>query len=387
MHIAESYIGGVRRFLLDALPGLAGRGFQVHLVLSPRRAPKLAEADAAALQAAGVECSIVPMKRNISPSADRRALRQIAGIIDAWQPDIVHAHSSKAGFLARYAGRRLCAHRPRLIYSPHAFAFQGRFSAPRRRLYLALERLAAPWTDAFAFVSRAELRAALAAGLLGPGRAAYVVPLGVDLGRFRPRRPEELRTRDVLGLPHGQLIGCLADFRPQKGHAVLLSALAMLPPPSMPHLLLIGDGPLRLALEAAARRIGLSARVHFLGRRDDVHEILPHLDLFVLPSLWEGMPYALLEAMACGCPVLAADVGGVPEVVTAAGCGLLFQTGRPASLAAALRVLLTRPRDLERMGKAGAGYVRKRHSLEQMLTRLSRIYRQIVDNLPQPDRD
>jgi glycosyltransferase involved in cell wall biosynthesis len=192
-----------------------------------------------------------------------------------------------------------------------------------------------------------------------PWPEMQVVPPGVDMARFRIGDGAASRAR--LGLdPRARVIGTVGRLVPVKGHGVLIEALAALPEDA--HLVLAGDGPERPALEALAARLGLGRRVTFLGHRDDPEAVLPAFDVFCLPSLAEGLPRSVLEAQACGVPVVASDVGGLGEAVCP-HTGRLVVAGDGEALPAALASVLARPRqpDITR------AFIEGRYSLSRTL--------------------
>jgi glycosyltransferase involved in cell wall biosynthesis len=172
-----------------------------------------------------------------------------------------------------------------------------------------------------------------------PGAAIAIVPAGIDLGRFKPASKSAARER--LGLPASALLaGSAGRLVAVKGYGFLVGALRHLP--ANVRLVLAGDGPERAALEAKALSLGLMDRVTFLGHRDDVADILPAFDVFCLPSLNEGLPRSLLEAQACGVPVVATSVGAVAEAVCPE-TGTLVEAGNELLLAVAIQRALIRP--------------------------------------------
>jgi glycosyltransferase involved in cell wall biosynthesis len=144
------------------------------------------------------------------------------------------------------------------------------------------------------------------------------------------------------------------------------------------HLLLVGDGPERAALERLAESLGLSARVHFAGYQSAPERFLPAMDIFALTSRLEGLPLALLEAWAASLPVVSSAVGGVPKVVREGETGLLFPNGNEPALTAALRDLLSDPAKAARMAATGLAVVRKEYSLERMASEYEAYYRAIL---------
>jgi glycosyltransferase involved in cell wall biosynthesis len=176
------------------------------------------------------------------------------------------------------------------------------------------------------------------------------------------------------------LVGSVGRFRPQKGYADLLVAMKQVKENApTARLLLVGDAELQADLEAKAMSLGLDEVVTFAGVRTDVPEILTALDVFVLASLWEGMPNAILEAMAAGLPVVATAVGGTPEVVVDGVTGLLVPPRDPTALAQAITRLLDDPDLRQRMGRAGRERVLQHFSVEQMVKRTQTLYEQLLD--------
>ncbi|MCX7597999.1 MAG: glycosyltransferase [Armatimonadetes bacterium] len=372
MHVLEAMLGGTRRYLLDVALGLPRESFHQHVVVSLCRAER-AEEDVEALRAASVEVTVLPMRRNLSPASDLSCMRALRRILFAWKPNVIHGHSAKGGFLARWAAHGLPMHpRPAIMYSPHCFPFQMRTDPLRRAMYLGLERLAASWCDVIVAVSEAEAEVGRQAGLR-PRWGYEVVPPGLDAGKYStiPRL-----SRAELGLPSGRILGFVGAMSHQKAPDIALHAFARMaadfPDAS---LVFVGDGPLRRRLEGCSIAAGLGNRVAFLGHRRDVPDLLPHFDAVVLTSRWEGLPYALLEAMAAARPVVAADLPGVADVVSRAGAGICFQSGSVSSAAAALGAMLALPESaLTALGAAGRQYVEACFTLTGALGGLAELY-------------
>ena len=214
------------------------------------------------------------------------------------------------------------------------------------------------------------------------GQRCQTIPNGVDTLRFSPAEPDQRRDlRAALGCANDVacLIGCVASFTPVKRHEVLLAAFAQLHArrPDT-HLILIGDGPLRQALEAQALALGIGSAVRFAGARADVERILPALDLFVLASGTEGMSNAILEAQACGLPVVAGTVGGNAEVVCPQVTGLLVTSGTIGEYAEALLVMVGDPERRRRMGIAARDHAQKHFSVAAMAASYEHLYRELV---------
>ena len=223
---------------------------------------------------------------------------------------------------------------------------------PKRLAYRWLYRLAARWVNGFIAVSD-EVRTAML-DHLGPLQDKItVICNGVDIRRYqRPVDKTSLRRR--LGLAeNARFMVMVATFKEQKGHRYLIEAASPLVS-QYPDLqfLLIGDGDLREEITAQARASGLNGQVHFMGLRNDIPDLLAASDIFILPSLWEGLPMALVEAMASGLPVIATEVSGTKQVMVPGETGLLVAPGDSQQLIQAMIRLLCDPAGAKAMGAA-----------------------------------
>jgi glycosyltransferase involved in cell wall biosynthesis len=212
-----------------------------------------------------------------------------------------------------------------------------------------------------------------------PAATLTTIPNGIDLDRFDARR-DVGPLRAALGLPDGvRTVGIVGRLHPAKGHPELFEAVRQLLEGGLRlAVLAVGDGELRGELEGLARRLGLEGAVRFLGRRDDVAELLNVLDVYAMPSRWEGLPISLLEAMAASRPIVASAVGGIPEVITHGETGLLVPPGDPHALAAAVRRLLEAPEEARRMGEAARRAVRARFDVATMARRYEGLYEEVL---------
>ncbi len=208
-----------------------------------------------------------------------------------------------------------------------------------------------------------------------PASRLTLMPYGIPVAELDTSLSREA-ARERLGLPEEALvIGAVGRLEEQKGHAHLLAAVAELRR-EIPELLvlLVGEGRRQEDLQRQVRDLGLEAIVRFLGTRRDLPEILRALDLFVQPSLWEGLPLALLKAMGAGLPVVATRVSGSREVIVDGVNGCLVDPGDPEALARAILKLYRQPEARRRLGGAARRIVAERYSLEAMLKRLEELY-------------
>ena len=185
--------------------------------------------------------------------------------------------------------------------------------------------------------------------------------------------------RSSLGVPPAApLAGIIARLTEQKAHRYLFDAIASTPELNALQLLVVGDGDLREQLRAQVERLGLASRVHFLGARRDLGDLLAAVDLFVMPSLWEGLPLSMVLAMGAGLPVVATRVAGIPEVVLDTETGLLVPPADVPALGAALARLVADPVLRRRMGTAAAAFVRPRFGVDGYVTALTALYDRLL---------
>ena len=280
----------------------------------------------------------------IRPWRDVAAVRALRAEFMRLRPSIVHTHSSKAGILGRAAAR--LAGVPVIVHSIHGFGFHDRQPAWLRRALVAAERAVAPWTTHFVSVAQAHVERGAALGIVDPERAT-VLRSGVHLDELAAAAERAgsagrtaLRTR--LGLPaEGPLVGMVACLKPQKAPLDFVEAAARVaaarPDVSF---VMVGDGPLRQAVETRARALGIGARLHLAGWRRDVPDLLAAFDVAVLTSLWEGLPRVVPEAIAAGRPIVATAVDGTAEILRDGETALLAPPSDPEAIARqVLRIL------------------------------------------------
>jgi len=324
----------------------------------------------AALQTAGVPWFEVPfLIRPVDLPNDLRALWHVLRLIRKLRPDIVHTHSSKAGFVGRLAARM--AKVPHILYTPHGHVFHGYFSPFVTRRFILMERLAARWTDRIITLTDAEADQHLAVGIGRRGQFV-TIPSGIDLERVTTVTPRRL-------IAQGPLVGTVARLVPVKGHRFLLDAIPkVLQRCPEAQFVFVGDGEMRPALEERARRLGLDGRITFAGYREDVPAVLAGMDALVLPSLNEGMGRVLVMAMALGKPIVATKVGGVPELLGYGQAGILVPPGDSAAIAEAVSALLCDPARVRALGEAGRRRA-SQYSAEAMVSALAKVYLEVME--------
>lgn len=212
-----------------------------------------------------------------------------------------------------------------------------------------------------------------------PENKVRTIHYGVDVKKFLHRNPYKIRK--TLGIPQNAIVfGTIARLTEQKGHRYLIEAISKVVP-RFPHavFLWIGDGPLRSSLIQLARELNVLSYIHFLGFRSDVDSLLSVIDVFVLPSLYEGFPNVILEAMVCGKPVVATHVDGTPEAVIHGKTGLLVPPRDPETLGEALIQMAQNPIMRKKMGENGKKRIHEYFLLEYQLSAFDQLYHELVN--------
>lgn len=300
---------------------------------------------------------------------DATAVGAVAALVDEIRPDIIHNHMYRAELVGTRAAIALGAigrRRPYVVSTVHS----SRVRSPEDREVL---RLLTPQMGHLIAVSRAIVRKIADEGRVGA--PVSLIPNGVDLQRYDHQVPC-CTLREEYGLPaSGPIVGVIARLEPEKGHPTLLDAwpgvVAVVPEAS---LLIVGEGSRREALEEQARMLGIEGSVIFTGRRDDVPAVTAALDVAVLPSYREAQGLTILEAMALSRPVVASNVGGIPEMIDDGVTGLLVPPHDAASLAAAITRLLIDHPFADMIGRAGHDMIHRRYCIELMVHAVEDIY-------------
>lgn len=374
LHVMECTIGGTRRHLVDAAAGQRALGLDVALAVSTLRQPSF-EKDLARLEKLGVRVHRVPMVRELRPVTDARHLAALRRIVRAESPDVVHTHSSKGGALGRLAS--VLEERAARVHTPHTFAFLfgAMFGAPKRALFRAIESGLSAHTSRVIAVSPSEGRTIGSCGVVDASRVR-VVANGIDPAPWIAARPaprgelaEDARGRIAL------VVGLL---NAAKGQDLMLRALAR---PGLERLSVAfaGSGEDEARLKQLCAELGLARRVRFLGFREDVPALLAAADFLVLPSRWEGMPYAVLEAMAAAKPVVATPVDGAIDLVERGVTGEIAAAIGVAELADALRAQLARSdAEMQEQGRRARERLVASHTIEAMVRGLASVYREVT---------
>jgi glycosyltransferase involved in cell wall biosynthesis len=304
-----------------------------------------------------------------------RSLRALWSFVDAFRPDVINSHSERGDTLNALI-RLLHPIHPRAVRTMHTDQQWQTRPVSGAILTQGLFPLV---FDAEIAISLA-VRVALEKRLLARGRhrKAALCYEGIDGSQFNQLSETSEQVSVPNGLPPNRpRIGIVGRLAEQKGHTYILQAMPLIRRIIPAHLVVIGTGSLDATLQAEAQRLGVQDYVHFLGSRNDVLEILPHLDLIVSASLWEGLPAAILEAMTMGVPVVATDVSGSREVVQTGQTGILVPAADPVSLAKATIALLTDRAEALRMAH-NARRAAAQYTVQNAAPCYGEVYRKLI---------
>lgn len=397
--VTQGEMGGAQRYVFDLATNLPASGFDIAVFMGPEKQDlKIA------LEKKGIRTGIVKnLVRNISPARDVAAIFEIRKIIKAKKPDVVHLNSGKAGFLGSIAAG--LAGNKNVIFTAHGFSFLEPISRPAKMIYLWAEKIARRFRKKIITVSESDRKAAIKYNL---AKAEQIVTIhnGIDLNS----PPHEEGSGEVIedsiaksamtpswSPPHeGEkiVIGAIANLYPTKGLKYLVEAAkTVVTKFPVAKFVIIGEGSERQNLESRIKNLGLEKKFVLLGAVPKASSYLHQFHIFVLPSIKEGFPYSILEAMATGLPIVATSVGGIPEAIDSLqfipspgdgegkgeveASGILVPPKNPRALAAAIIHLLENP-NLARTLAQNAKNKVKEFSLEKMLTETTAVYQELL---------
>jgi glycosyltransferase involved in cell wall biosynthesis len=298
-----------------------------------------------------------------------RAVQVLAELLRRERIDLLHAHLYHANLIGRLAARRAGI--------PAVISIHNTYTRPKWHRRFINWWLARSYTGAI-IAGSAEIRCDILRYDHVPTELVEVIPNAVDLSRSVSTLTRQV-ARERLGLaPDAYVLGTVGRLEEQKGHRFLLDALYHLRAEGLETvLLLVGGGREVVALREQAARLALGDRVRFLGMRDDLGDLFRAMDLFVMPSLWEGLSLAMLSAMAAELPVVATNVGGVPEVLGDDERGFVVPPGDAVALADRIAWCHDHPDAVARAGTVGATHVCANYSDAALVKRVEAVYERV----------
>lgn len=309
------------------------------------------------------------MVREISPIVDFKNILYLYKLFKKNKYDIVHCHSSKAGLVARIAAR--LAGVPKIIYTAHGFVFNEPMSLKKKKIYTAIEYLGAKLGHVIIAVSNKDYKCAKEL-IPKKEKNIYYIPNAIknpDMTLIK----EKSEMKEALDIPaDGFLVGTVSNFYETKGHSYLIKALMKLYDEGYDfYTVFAGEGP---KFEESKKLCKAYSKISFLGYRTDNLDIMNAMDIFVLPSVKEGMPYVVLEAMSLGKPVLCTKVGALTDIISNEKNGFIVNPESEEELYNALKKIFNNKKILNDIGKKGKEFINKNYSYESFIKSILDIY-------------
>ena len=360
MLITRAELGGGQTHVADLLRGLR-EDFDVHLGVG--ETGYLTEV----ASELGVRTHVLPsLVQPLDPVKDLAALRECVRLIREIRPDLVHAHTSKAGFIGRAAAKRTDVPS---VFTAHTWCFAEGTSLKWKLIGTPLERLAGGWCGKIINVSDANRALAMNRQVASASKH-ITIHNGIPDHALRARPAQRAVPRIIM----------LARFAAQKAQPLLVEAVRAIGKPF--ELVFVGDGPARPAVEEQVRAAGLAERVQFLGQRLDVPALLASSHIFALFTHWEGFPISILEAMRAGLPSVVSDVGGVREAIDES-CGRIIAPGDVDGFRTALTGLVESAEMRAQLGAAARSRYERNYTVNVMLDKTVAVYRAVTEGRPE----
>lgn len=335
------------------------------------------------LERSGIGVYSLDMRRGI---ADLRTTLKLAALIRRLKPAIVHSHMVHANILARVT--RVICRFPILICTAHN-VHEVADGKPPKAYHLRdfLYRVTDRWADITTQICQAGADRYVGVRAVSPEKIR-VIYNGTDIRHFRPDFAKRLLKREELGLKSEWVWLAVGRFHYQKDYPNLLRAFASCRQTQPDDRLIIaGDGPLRFEITEQCRQLGLASRVHFLGHRQDVRDLMQAADALVLASRFEGLPLALIEAQACGLPVVATATGGNAEIVDHGQTGMLCAAQNDRRLCEAMLHLRNMPPPmLEKMRIDGRAKACRQFDIDRIVEQWETLYSELARHTPPTNR-
>lgn len=321
------------------------------------------------------------LRREINPWFDILALFKIYAVIKKEDYDLIHTHSSKAGILGRWAaklaGTRL------IVHTPHGHVFHGYSGPVLTKIFIWLEQITAKITDKIITLTDKGRDEHLHYKIAPPSKFV-TIHSGIELDQFK--HPVDVqRVKAQLNIPEGVfLFGSVTRLDPVKGTDILIKAMAeMCERFPLARLMIVGEGHEETKLKEQCENLKISDKVIFTGYQKNVVDFIHMMDVFILPSFNEGMGRVIIEAMACGKPVIASRTGGIPALIEYEQEGILVSPGDATELAGAMADLISSLDKGSSIGQKGKAKVfdaaNDNYSLASMLSRIEALYAGLIN--------
>ncbi|MZQ83647.1 glycosyltransferase [Paenibacillus sp. 5J-6] len=323
----------------------------------------------------------IPIQRSPYSLKNMKAYSQLKSIIDTNNYEIIHCHTPMGGLLARLAARSARKYGTKVIYTAHGFHFFKGAPFLNWLLYYPLEKVLSHYTDCLITINGEDYKLAIDHRFKAK-RIEHVHGVGVNTERFKPADDNYKReSRMKQGYsPEHFLMFYAAEFNNNKNQKMLLNEFALIKD-VVPHarLLLAGVGPQLEQCQKLARELDIADKVDFLGYRHDLDNILPFCDIALASSLREGLPVNIMEAMACGLPIVATDNRGHRELVHNQENGWIIALNEKETMSEKIKLLASNHNLKNKLGTSGRNIIEKKYAIDKILDEKSRIYSRYME--------
>jgi glycosyltransferase involved in cell wall biosynthesis len=374
--ITQSKWGGAQKYVLD-LARYFSKDNEIHIAFGEEK--NIDKKFVRICKNLNIKTITIPyLSRKIDLGRDYLALMEILKIYNEGKYDLVHINSSKVGLLGSLAARMYSANvlnnRLRLIYTAHGFVFNEPLSKFKKKIYKFSEKISTGIQHVVITVSEADKQSAIDNKICYENKL-ITIHNGIDLARTKFYDKDE--SLKELNLSNNyKYFSTIASFYKTKGHEHLIEAIKILKDTGSPLLedyrwALIGDGPELDNIKTKAKEYGLEDYIKFLNEKENASKYLKAFDYFILPSVKEGLPYAILEAGLAKLPTITSKVGGIPEIITDKETGLLIEPADPQALAEAIKSIVNSQSE---MIENNYQNIKNNFSLQKSLAKTKDIY-------------
>ncbi len=375
--ITRLIVGGAQQNTIDTCTLLDKKRFDAKIITGQQTGPEGSLIPEA--QEKNILLATIPeLVRQPSPFKDFTALMKMYRIFKSEKPHVVHTHSSKAGIIGRLAAKAAMV--PVIIHTVHGWGYHDHQSFFMKQTFYLLERFCEKLTDKLIVVSRLNSEKGLHDGI-GSEKKYTTIHSSIELKPFLKNDYDTATLKKELGLhPKRPVVGTVGRLSAQKNPSGFVKT-AHLIKKSIPEtqFVFIGDGPLRNETENMISQMQLESSIFLPGIRSDVAALLKCFDVFILTSLWEGLPRVIPQAMASGLPVAANAVDGVTEVIEDGKNGFLIPAGNVEMMAEKVVLLLKNPALRKQIAEHGVDTAIKEFSVTDMIKRIAGLYEEMMD--------
>lgn len=374
--ITQSEMGGAQRFVFETISHLNKSKYELTAAFGPDGDGELLKK----LSEIGIQCHILKhLRREVSPIDDLKAVFEIKKLIQKLCPNVLFLNSSKAGFIGSLACR-LSPVACRCIYRIGGWTFNDPWPKWKKNLWIFLEKLSGRWKDIIIVNNQRDFDQAQSLGIK-PRLKLKLIHNGLDVYKldYLPKEEARLRLFEKIAKYSGKVfqaetvIGTIANFYPSKDIPSLISAAEYFRNSESVIFIVIGDGSERPQLEKVIAEKGLGYKVFLVGSLYDARKYLYAFDIFILPSVKEGFPWAIIEAMAAKLPVIATNVGAAEEIIENGKNGFLVAPGKPDQVADKVKLLISDDRLKQELGIQAHQTILFKFSLEKMIREIEAV--------------